>query len=77
MISQKKIIFEKKKQPEKSTLKKIHKYVKVFFLHRNFLLQNAINTFYNLYYDLWDLINKFLPGSSKWNTPIDNIDIKP
>ena len=34
-----------------------------------FILQNAINTFFNLYYDYWDLITKFWPGSSKWNTP--------
>ena len=42
-----------------------------FFLHRNlnFLLQNAINTFYNLYYDYKDLITKSWPGSTKWNTP--------
>jgi len=35
-----------------------------------FLLQNAINTFYNkIYYDYWDLITNFWPGSTKWNTP--------
>ena len=32
-------------------------------------LQNAINTFYNLYYHFWDLITKFWPGSTNWNTP--------
>ena len=26
-----------------------------------FLYQNAINTFYNLYYDYWDLITNFWP----------------
>ena len=43
----------------------------VFFLQRIFffLLQNTINTFYNLFYDYWDLITKFWPGSRKWNTP--------
>ena len=34
-----------------------------------FILQNAINTFNNLYYDYWELITKFCPGSTKWNTP--------
>ena len=32
-----------------------------------FLLQNAINTFYRLYYDYWDLITKIWPGSLRWN----------
>ena len=27
------------------------------------ILQNALNTFYNIYYDYWDLINKFWPGT--------------
>ena len=35
----------------------------------NFLLLNAIFTFYNLYYDYLDLITKFCPGFTKWNTP--------
>ena len=34
-----------------------------------FILQNAINIFYNLYYDYWDLITKFWPNSAKLNTP--------
>ena len=34
-----------------------------------FLMQNAINTFDNLYYDYWNLITKFWPGSSIRNTP--------
>ena len=31
-----------------------------------FLLKNALNTFYNIYYDYWDLISKFWPASSNW-----------
>ena len=34
-------------------------YIKVL----NFLLQNAINTLYNLYCDYWDLITNFWPGA--------------
>ena len=34
-----------------------------------FLLQNAINSYFNLYYDYWDLITKIWPGSTKWNPP--------
>ena len=33
------------------------------------LLQNAINTFYNLYYDYLDLITKFWPGTSNYTHP--------
>ena len=29
----------------------------------------AINVFDNLYYNHCDLITKFWPGSTKWNTP--------
>ena len=28
--------------------------------------------FFNLHYDYWDLIPKFWPGSTKWNTPFGN-----
>ena len=35
-----------------------------------FLLLNAINTFYSLYYDYCKLITKFWAGSTKWNTPL-------
>ena len=37
------------------------------------LLQNAINTFYNLYYDYWewDLFTNFWPGFKKCNTTFD------
>ena len=56
---------------EKNTLK--NKQVKVVdFFHKEiliFLLQNALNTIYNSYYDYWDLITKFWPGSTKCNTP--------
>ena len=34
--------------------------------HR-FFLWNAINTFYNLHYDYWDLMTKFWSGSLWWN----------
>ena len=34
-----------------------------------FFLQNAIDTFHNLYYDYWDPITKFWLGSLKWDTP--------
>ena len=42
-----------------------------FFFQRIFcfLLQNAINSYYNLYYDYWDLITKIWHGSTKWNPP--------
>ena len=52
----------------------------VFFLYMyNFVLKNTHNTsyIYNLYYDYWDLIIKFGPGSTKWNTPFEKkIQIK-
>ena len=40
-------------------------YIEIFI----FIVQNAIYTFYNLYCDNRDLITKFWPGSTKWNTP--------
>ena len=43
-------------------------FFKVFFLKEN-IFDNAINIFYNFYYDYWDLITKLWPGSTKWNTP--------
>ena len=53
---------------------KIQRYVNVLIFYiDNFLLQNAVIAFYNLYYDIWDLITKFWPGSTKWNTPFNNI----
>ena len=68
---------QKKKHLKKSnTYKKYNKNTKVkvsnhFYIELwIFLLQNSINyTFYNLYYDYWDLITKFCLGSTKWNTP--------
>ena len=38
-------------------------------------MQNAINTFHNVYYDYWDLITKFWTGSTKWNASF-NLKIK-
>ena len=55
-LQKKKIIFyRRKKYLEKYKGKSVKK-----ILHRIliFLLQNAINTFYNLYNDYWDLITK-------------------
>ena len=37
----------------------------LFYIEIFFLLQNDINTLYNLYCDYWDLITEFWPGSSK------------
>ena len=63
----------KKQLLTKTTVFIKNKLVKMlFFFHTEifiFLLQNAINMFYNLYYEYWDLITKFWPGSTKWNTP--------
>ena len=36
-------------------------------------MQNDIGTFYNLYFDNWDLITKFWPGSTKWNKSFKNL----
>ena len=54
-----------------NTCKKIHNIYKCWIFYIDILifpLQNATNTFYNLYQEDQDLINKFWPCSSKCNT---------
>ena len=53
-------MLEKYTLKNKTILKIIHKFCLHLFF---FLLQNAINTIYNLCSDYWDLITKFWLGS--------------
>ena len=46
-------------QKKKNSKKYIGKIADFLHKNSNFLLQIAINTFYNLNYDYWDLITKF------------------
>ena len=39
------------------------------------LLQNATNISHNLYYDYWEHITKFYPGSLKMNTPFQFLPV--
>ena len=41
-------------------------YIEIIF----FSCKMLIVPFYNLYYNYWDQITKFRPGSTKWNTPL-------
>ena len=60
VVNEKKYFLSKKNRLNKSNTE-----VKVFFYMEIliFLLQDSIDTFYNLCYDYWNLITKFKPCS--------------